>query len=111
MGPRASGGRVGFKSGGAVKKASGGPVLDHVSKMAGNLPSGGKVGTQSGPTQVSSSKPMTSKQASSLDPSHPPVHIKNRAMGGKVDMDCGAGGGMGRLEKIKAYGKNAKAKK
>jgi hypothetical protein len=30
-----------------------------------------------------------------------------RKNGGRVDMDAGAGGGLGRLEKIKDYGKNA----
>lgn len=75
LGPMKNGGRVGYKA-------------------------GGKVGTQSGPTQVSSTKPIASADASKLDPSHPPVHIKNRAAGGKVEMDAGAGSGIGRLEKI-----------
>lgn len=44
-----------------------------------------------------------------MTPGGAPPPMMGRAKGGRVDMEAGSGGGLGRLEKIKEYGKNAKS--
>ena len=81
MGMHKNGGRVAYKTGGKVKKADGGDVpmsADDAMNMMGQV----KIHKNDTPST-------------------------GRAMGGKapVKMTDGAGGGLGRLEKVRKYGK------
>lgn len=104
-------------NGGRVKKADGGSIRSEDEYYAarndkpdwGALVSGGK--------RLLQGKDYVSRTQS--DPSDAGGQLKNmktrsnvttptkRANGGRVDMDAGAGGGLGRLEKVKDYGAKA----
>lgn len=94
--------RPGYKSGGRVKKAA--TTVNVI------------IAPQGGEKPMNPPMPMPPPGAMPMPPpgggGGPPMPMGGppmpRKKGGRVPMDAGAGGGLGRLEKIKAYGGNAK---
>jgi len=101
---KCSGGRVGRKSGGRAKKGMNVNIIitqpkDKVPMMPPGMPPpgpGGPVGLHQG------APPPQMPPAGAAPPMGPPMQRKS---GGRAyPIDSGAGGGLGRLEKAKAYG-------
>lgn len=106
--PHANGGRVGYKKGGTVrpKRAYGGGAMTPVA-------AGGPAAMVGAGRGMTPPAPGMQKAPNALNP--PGTLLRGmgvlRNKGGRVpNMDAGAGGAKGRLEKVKAYGDNAKAK-
>lgn len=117
-----SGGRVGYEEGGIVEEMMEGetsaPRLDRPAR-------GKKGGATTVNVIIAQKEPSAGMGAAPLPPMPPmappappvppmgaggppmPPEMPMRKNGGRVNTDSGAGGGLGRLEKIRDYGKNA----
>lgn len=97
--------RPGFKKGGRVKGTTVNVIVapqNAPKVMAPQMPPPG-VGPMPMPPPGAGGPPPG---MGGPPPGGPPPMMRKR--GGRVPMDAGAGGGLGRLEKVKAYGKKAK---
>lgn len=101
--------RPAFKAGGRVKKKSGTTVNVIVAPQGGGEPPAPPMMPPAGPPPMPMPKPpMAGPMPPSGPGAMPPPELMGRATGGRVPhMTAGALSGEGRLQKIKAYGKNA----